>query len=1227
MAGVFLCPQTCGFGKVIALQVAREVEKALPRESGESTTKYNARVKGEQYRKYRSYFPPQVTGDAFDIEFLKFHRKLPGLRNAMNKWNTRKAEEKSKFMETFSREKWQGLSENRRKEHSFQNCKACAIRYTEVMSYFPVTSNFFKGKAKQNIIFAANNEAQRLRNATPTVKARKRDATNVARALFEQYEESFQEQYQCSLASALSSVPGINLQHKTENDKRNERRRIYTSSKENVENQMKETAFLRCYGSGQSIRGWERGRRALSFEPANTARERMDEPNKKKRKKDHTGDMERMGWDKAGLKAEVEAYQGGHLINYSALARKYNVTDSSGQVALNGGQIVKEWLVRNGVDVDRFSTKRKNPMDPVIRRRKRRGQGGEISIPCEPDKKTLKAQLLQKIHTKEYSIGERIVPRKYEKLILTKDLKIKKVDVYTDGRKMPLANIRRTMLKKQEKFLRGTTEEGIAELTAEQLRTRLLQINEYVDGMAVPDMREKLKSHERTRHLMVWLDNSTVANSGYLVCLMTCLYDKAVFLTDEEYAAKYGRRVNVQMLVEEPELHFIAKCGSSDHELLLYSETRLQCVRELCDDNSISYTDIMRFCQGDSPLRAFETGQQKGGNYFCSTCEVHCDMTSDLAYTLNLEAISLTERQQAILRGTVSLSKSKQKKAKPLEGLKKEELEKELASRGIYEGKTKMEMQKLLTEEMKGKQRVPALLFNTPTESLTNLNLESYEVIPCEPLHDLGNHIANFFAEFPSHLMGEEKALIEETITLSLAGKDSKRCVDQREALIKTAGVAHQSNIMSKKAMAAIDTLVEMQRLLYAADSQRSPASILRYSNQAWYHAILLIDFVKDTKKLTSRKLYGVYFHNLTAHATSTLRLMSGQAANAERQERIFNSIKRITKQTSNYHQGQIIPNLFIRLQAERQIGLQRDDVFRQQDHVSKLATCLPSPKNTVIPEELIQRHSHAWQAHLQEISDFLVEGEGVWWKKVEDGVEFHDVTDIPSGCGPSLHHFRSSNLKKEAERLDNCWKHCIANSIPLPTHLLRIDQDDGTTLRIRIDPESVPADTRNASDETSEEDENAVSITLAPDEVVCHNAGFPLPEEVPPVPLIATADIMDATESEDENVVGITLARDEVVCIDPDLPPPKEKHANEGNSTTSLPTSLTPEPATRTTDSSTELTSRLGKALEIVVGKTTEVSALDKKHARLRIYSLTLLHGKSSFCLTTTSLLLHPSS
>ena len=42
-------------------------------------------------------------------------------------------------------------------------------------------------------------------------------------------------------------------------------------------------------------------------------------------------------------------------------------------------------------------------------------------------------------------------------------------------------------------------------------------------------MKEVSANLEQTSNL--WLDNSTVANQGYLVCLVTCLYDPAVFLT------------------------------------------------------------------------------------------------------------------------------------------------------------------------------------------------------------------------------------------------------------------------------------------------------------------------------------------------------------------------------------------------------------------------------------------------------------------------------------------------------------------------------------------------------------------------------------------------------------------------------------------------------------------------------------------------------------------------
>jgi hypothetical protein len=92
------------------------------------------------------------------------------------------------------------------------------------------------------------------------------------------------------------------------------------------------------------------------------------------------------------MKAEVEQCEDNNiLINYSELAKKYNVVKQNRQLASNGGQIVKEWLISDGVDVSHFATKRKNDGNPVVRRKKRKGQGGEISVPVE-DQQTLKKQ-------------------------------------------------------------------------------------------------------------------------------------------------------------------------------------------------------------------------------------------------------------------------------------------------------------------------------------------------------------------------------------------------------------------------------------------------------------------------------------------------------------------------------------------------------------------------------------------------------------------------------------------------------------------------------------------------------------------------------------------------------------------------------------------------------------------------------------------------------------------
>lgn len=97
-----------------------------------------------------------------------------------------------------------------------------------------------------------------------------------------------------------------------------------------------------------------------------------------------------------------------------------------------------------------------------------------------------------------------------------------------------------------------------------------LEENKHLDH---EEMKQKLVDLEQTRHLMVWLDNSTVANHGHLVCLVTCLYDPAVLYTPKEYKEKTGETVDIQKQIENPEVHFIARCSSADQEQLMYAET------------------------------------------------------------------------------------------------------------------------------------------------------------------------------------------------------------------------------------------------------------------------------------------------------------------------------------------------------------------------------------------------------------------------------------------------------------------------------------------------------------------------------------------------------------------------------------------------------------------------------------------------------------------------------
>ena len=220
------------------------------------------------------------------------------------------------------------------------------------------------------------------------------------------------------------------------------------------------------------------------------------------------------------------------------------------------------------------------------------------------------------------------------------------------------------------------------------------------------------------------------------------------------------------------------------------------------------------------------------------------------------------------------------------------------------------------------------------------------------------------------------------------------------------------------KIQTPLDSLTELSKLLYLPAQSRSPNLVLRLLNQAFTHAMTCKEVIGQPKSLTSRKFYGRYWHSLTAHAVKQSRIISAKSTNTEEEERHFNILQGVTRLTCR-RPGDIITPSLIRLQAEQKLAetKQGNAVKVQESQISKYYSTLPPFTNTTVPNDhFIINNPKEYQVHLQSISDFIACGEGVWWCQNLSGVEFLDGPDEPSTRpqGPKLHHFRSSDLKKE---------------------------------------------------------------------------------------------------------------------------------------------------------------------------------------------------------------------
>lgn len=118
--------------------------------------------------------------------------------------------------------------------------------------------------------------------------------------------------------------------------------------------------------------------------------------------------------------------------------------------------------------------------------------------------------------------------------------------------------------------------------------------------------------------------------------------------------------------------------------------------------------------------------------------------------------------------------------------------------------------------------------------------------------------------------------------------KEKMRGVDYRKTLIFLTIALYQTATRDVRAL--LVTLFEMVEIFYTQEKKRSPRLILRLHNLCWKHSIECHKELTPTRALTSRKLFGLYFHACVSHSVFLLRLVSHRSTNAEMFERLFRS-------------------------------------------------------------------------------------------------------------------------------------------------------------------------------------------------------------------------------------------------------------------------------------------------------------------------------------------------
>ena len=436
-----LHPTTCGFVKVAAYELVSSKCEL-----------------DEQINSFRSLFD-------YEIKTEMVRRNFPKIIENVRKIGKRNKEMKNTLLSTFSTQSWKELTVFEKTQHSFSNCQRCMEKFITLLNAFPV------------------NKQARLHSKQKPVDMN--ELQNKTREIYDNANMELKKTFPgIEFTQAQIKLSELRLQNKPSwREKQKETRKTVQHFKKSVEKHLKETTVLRTFGTELSLSKRNKIRIIESFETQEQCRKRTNNDLEKiaagkKCKKDHVGTNTSFNED-ACINI-VESYPDGYEINFSELARTCLVKNKENEVPNNGGQIVKEMLKRKNINLSRFSDKHYS--DDNYRRKKRKIEGTDVSMPCDITNADLKKEFQKKVDDGTYNTGEIIVPQIFQKLVLKDNCRTEIENFEIAGRKIPINEIQLKLYTTKKNCYRIFNVSEIDMMDKYCLINELQWINELTDS-------------------------------------------------------------------------------------------------------------------------------------------------------------------------------------------------------------------------------------------------------------------------------------------------------------------------------------------------------------------------------------------------------------------------------------------------------------------------------------------------------------------------------------------------------------------------------------------------------------------------------------------------------------------------------------------------------------------------------------------------------------------------